>query len=106
MVRPHLRSWSSTCCRSLLRPGRFDVTVNLQAPDKKGRREILNYYLAKIHNKAQIDADRLAELTAGLCGAEIENLINQAALKAVIDSADSMTQKHIEWAQEKIEMGA
>ena len=89
----------------MLRPGRFDVTVNVQVPDKKSREEILKYYLAKINNKSTIDTDRLAELTAGLCGAEIENLVNQAALKAVIDNAKSLTQKHIEWAQEKIEMG-
>ena len=91
--------------RALLRPGRFDVTVSVMLPDKKGRKEILEHYLAKIKRKDVIDTDSLAKRTVGFSGADLENVINQAALKAVIDNAKLMTNKHIEWAKDKIQMG-
>ena len=53
----------------------------------------------------KIDTENLARRTIGFSGAEIENMINQAALKAVIDKAPSVTKDHIEWAKDKVVMG-
>ena len=52
-----------------------------------------------------IDTEVLAKRTIGFSGAEIENMINQAALKAVVDNAPSVTNAHIEWAKDKVVMG-
>ena len=53
----------------------------------------------------KIDTENLARRTIGFSGAEIENMINQAALKAVVDNAPLVTNGHIEWAKDKVVMG-
>ncbi|KAL5287515.1 YME1L1 family protein [Megaselia abdita] len=90
--------------QALLRPGRFDVEVVVSTPDFTGRKEILELYLQKIlHEK--VDIDILAKGTSGFTGADLENMINQAALRAAIDGADKVTMKHIEAARDKVLMG-
>ncbi|XP_063707797.1 ATP-dependent zinc metalloprotease YME1L [Culicoides brevitarsis] len=89
---------------ALLRPGRFDVEVVVPRPDFKGRKEILSLYLAKIKCN-DIDIDQLARGTTGFTGADIENMINQAALRAAIEGAESVVMRHIEFARDKVMMG-
>ncbi|XP_043485680.1 ATP-dependent zinc metalloprotease YME1L [Polistes fuscatus] len=90
--------------KALLRPGRFDVEVNVRIPDYTGRKEILELYLAKIMTR-DIDVDYLARGTTGFTGADIENMVNQAALQAAILNSDYVTMKHLEYARDKVLMG-
>ncbi|XP_053962107.1 ATP-dependent zinc metalloprotease YME1L isoform X1 [Anastrepha ludens] len=90
--------------QALLRPGRFDVEVVVSTPDFTGRKEILTLYLAKILHD-EIDLDMLARGTSGFTGADLENMINQAALRAAIDGAETVTMKHLESARDKVLMG-
>ncbi|XP_075166069.1 ATP-dependent zinc metalloprotease YME1L isoform X2 [Haematobia irritans] len=90
--------------QALLRPGRFDVEVVVNTPDFTGRKEIITLYLAKILHD-EIDLDMLARGTSGFTGADLENMINQAALRAAIDGAETVTMKHLETARDKVLMG-
>lgn len=91
--------------KALLRPGRFDVEVRVYPPDLKGRKDILEHYLSKVKKGADINIDKLARSTTGCTGADLENLVNQAALKAVMDGDVSVTMIHMEFARDKILMG-
>ncbi|XP_060900294.1 ATP-dependent zinc metalloprotease YME1L1-like isoform X1 [Labrus mixtus] len=90
---------------ALIRPGRFDMQVTVPKPDVKGRTEILNWYLKKIKVDPSIEASIIARGTVGFSGADLENLVNQAALKAAVDGKDMVTLKELEFAQDKILMG-
>ncbi|XP_061386522.1 ATP-dependent zinc metalloprotease YME1L isoform X2 [Musca vetustissima] len=90
--------------QALLRPGRFDVEVVVNTPDFTGRKEIITLYLSKILHD-EIDLDMLARGTSGFTGADLENMINQAALRAAIDGAETVTMKHLETARDKVLMG-
>ncbi|KAM9712647.1 ATP-dependent zinc metalloprotease YME1L1-like isoform 2-T2 [Menidia menidia] len=90
---------------ALVRPGRFDMQVTVPRPDVKGRTEILNLYLSKIKMDSAIDAEIIARGTVGFSGAELENLVNQAALKAAVDEKEMVTMKELEFAKDKILMG-
>lgn len=90
--------------QALLRPGRFDVEVVVPTPDFTGRKEILTHYLSKILSK-DINIDQLARGTTGFTGADLENMVNQAALRAAIDGAEVVSMKHLENARDKVLMG-
>ncbi|KAG9276474.1 ATP-dependent zinc metalloprotease YME1L1-like isoform X1 [Astyanax mexicanus] len=90
---------------ALVRPGRFDMQVTVPRPDVKGRTEILNWYLKKIVVDPDVDAEIIARGTVGFSGAELENLVNQAALKAAVDGKETVTMKELEFAKDKILMG-
>uniref|UniRef100_A0A8C5Q1E6 ATP-dependent zinc metalloprotease YME1L1 n=1 Tax=Leptobrachium leishanense TaxID=445787 RepID=A0A8C5Q1E6_9ANUR len=90
---------------ALVRPGRFDMQVTVPRPDVKGRTEILKLYLGKIKHDVSIDAEVIARGTVGFSGADLENLVNQAALKAAIDGKEMVTLKELEFAKDKILMG-
>ncbi|KAL7033786.1 hypothetical protein ACKWTF_007720 [Chironomus riparius] len=90
--------------QALLRPGRFDVEVNVPTPDFTGRKEIITHYLGKILSK-DINVDMLARGTTGFTGADIENMVNQAALKAAIEGAEVVSMRHLENARDKVLMG-
>lgn len=90
---------------ALVRPGRFDMHVTVPRPDVKGRIEILNFYLSKIKVDSAVDAEVIARGTVGFSGAELENLVNQAALKAAVDEKEMVTMKELEFAKDKILMG-
>uniref|UniRef100_A0A672ZAV9 ATP-dependent zinc metalloprotease YME1L1 n=1 Tax=Sphaeramia orbicularis TaxID=375764 RepID=A0A672ZAV9_9TELE len=90
---------------ALVRPGRFDMQVTVPRPDVKGRTEILNWYLSKIKVDTAVDAEIIARGTVGFSGAELENLVNQAALKAAVDGKEMVTMKDLEFAKDKILMG-
>uniref|UniRef100_A0A1A8HVK0 ATP-dependent zinc metalloprotease YME1L1 n=1 Tax=Nothobranchius kuhntae TaxID=321403 RepID=A0A1A8HVK0_NOTKU len=90
---------------ALIRPGRFDMQVTVPKPDVKGRTEILNWYLKKIKVDPAIEANVIARGTVGFSGADLENLVNQAALKAAVDGKDMVSMKELEFAKDKILMG-
>ncbi|CAG0887487.1 unnamed protein product [Cyprideis torosa] len=91
--------------KALTRPGRFDVTVTVPLPDFTGRRDILELYLSRVTKHPEVDMEKLARGTTGFTGADLENVVNQAAVKAAMENADYVTQRHLEWARDKILMG-
>jgi ATP-dependent Zn protease len=66
-----------------VRPGRFDKKIHVPLPDINGREDIFNLYLGKIHKGVDIQAKKLAQMTPGFTGAEIENLVNTAITEAI-----------------------
>ncbi|KAH8086055.1 ATP-dependent peptidase [Aureococcus anophagefferens] len=91
---------------ALLRPGRFDRHVSVPLPDVEGRKQILKLHSGKIPLDADADIDALARGTPGMSGADLSNLVNQAALKAALDGLDAVTTKALDYAKDKILMGA
>ncbi|KAL1237894.1 ATP-dependent zinc metalloprotease YME1L [Trichinella pseudospiralis] len=90
---------------ALLRPGRFDLELHLSLPDVRGRTDIFKLYLSKIKADANVDAELLARGTVGFSGADIENMVNQAALKSASDGQKSVTMEYLEMAKDLILMG-
>ncbi|CAH0761468.1 unnamed protein product [Diatraea saccharalis] len=91
--------------QALLRPGRFDVEVVVPTPDYVGRLEILQLYLGRVASHPGVDVEVLARGTTGFTGADLESMVNQAALKAAIDGAKTVTMKYLEDARDKVLMG-
>lgn len=91
---------------ALLRPGRFDKHVSVPLPDVGGRKEILEMYAKKTKLSKDVDLTVLARGTTGFSGADLYNLMNQAALKASIDGLNHITMSVLEYAKDKILMGA
>ncbi|MBU6140300.1 MAG: ATP-dependent zinc metalloprotease FtsH [Proteobacteria bacterium] len=92
--------------RALLRPGRFDRQVTVPNPDIVGREQILNVHIKKIVAAADIDVKTLARGTPGFAGADLANLVNEAALTAARFSQKMVTMSNFEYAKDKIMMGA
>lgn len=91
--------------RALLRPGRFDRQITVNYPDVKGREEIL-----KVHSRGKplgpdVSLKTIAQSTAGFTGADLENLLNEAALLAARQNLKAITQQNIEEATIKVVMG-
>lgn len=91
--------------QALLRPGRFDMEVNVLPPDAAGREEIFQLYLSKVLADPKLDVKRLGLLSRGMTGADINNIVNQAALRAVLQGRNLVTMDDIEYARDKIIMG-
>jgi ATP-dependent metalloprotease len=91
---------------ALLRPGRFDKHVAVPLPDVGGRKAILEMYAKKTKIAKDVDLSILARGTVGFSGADLYNLMNQAALKASTDGLNSITMSVFEYAKDKIMMGA
>lgn len=66
-----------------VRPGRFDKKIHVPLPDINGRSDIFTYYLNQIKKSDNIEAKKLAQMTPGFSGAEIENLVNTAITEAI-----------------------
>jgi cell division protease FtsH len=90
---------------ALLRPGRFDRIVTVPLPDRESRRSILELNLNNKKVESGIQTGLLAEMTAGFSGAQIKNLINEAALNSARTGSIVISQKNIEDALEKIVVG-
>lgn len=91
--------------KALLRPGRFDRQVTVSLPDIKGREQILNVHMRKIPSDADVKADIIARGTPGFSGADLANLVNEAALFAARRSHRTVTMQDFEDAKDKIYMG-
>jgi cell division protease FtsH len=91
---------------ALLRPGRFDRQVTVGLPDVIGREQILNVHLKKVPTDDSVEIKYIARGTPGFSGADLANLINEAALLAARQDKSSVTMEHLEKAKDKILMGA
>ncbi|MGR9037121.1 MAG: ATP-dependent zinc metalloprotease FtsH [Gammaproteobacteria bacterium] len=92
--------------KALLRPGRFDRQVNVGLPDVKGREQILNVHIKKVPAAADVELKYIARGTPGFSGADLANLINEAALFAARANKQEVTMTDLEKAKDKILMGA
>ncbi|KAL2160166.1 hypothetical protein VTH06DRAFT_1822 [Thermothelomyces fergusii] len=92
--------------KALTRPGRFDRHVTVPLPDVRGRIAILQHHAKKIKMGADVNIAAIAARTSGLSGAELENIVNQAAVHASKEKAKAVMQVHFEWAKDKVIMGA
>ncbi len=91
---------------ALLRPGRFDRQVNVSLPTVKGREAILKVHMQKITMSDDIRADWIARGTPGFSGAELANLVNEAALFTARNGKDKVSMADFEQAKDKILMGS
>ena len=91
---------------ALLRPGRFDRQVVVPLPDLKGREQILGVHMKKVPIADDVNARDIARGTPGFSGADLANLVNEAALFAAREDSPSVIQDHFERAKDKIMMGA
>ena len=94
------------CIRDRLRPGRFDRQVVVDLPDIRGREAILKVHMRKVPLDADVDPLVIARGTPGFSGADLANLINEAALFAARYSDKKIDQSHLDLAKDKIMMGA
>ena len=90
---------------AILRPGRFDRKVVVGRPDVKGRLEILNIHAAKKPLGDDVDLDSLSRTTAGFTGADLENLLNEAAINAAKKKRSFITQEDVQYAFVKVGIG-
>ncbi|ORY28044.1 P-loop containing nucleoside triphosphate hydrolase protein [Naematelia encephala] len=86
---------------ALTRPGRFDRHVNVGLPDVRGRVAILKYHMSNVQYDTDVDPTVIARGTPGMSGADLQNLVNQAAVKASREGSTSVQLKHFEWAKGK-----
>jgi cell division protease FtsH len=91
---------------ALLRPGRFDRRVVVPRPDVKGREGILQVHTRKVPLATDVDVAVLARATPGFAGADLENLVNEAALLAARNNKDKVDMRDFELAKDKVMMGA
>src|SRR6186997_3105453 len=91
---------------ALLRPGRFDRRVVVPRPDVKGREGILQVHTRKVPVASDVDIAVLARATPGFAGADLENLVNEAALLAARNNKDKVDMRDFELAKDKVMMGA
>ncbi|MDR2549752.1 MAG: ATP-dependent zinc metalloprotease FtsH [Desulfobulbus sp.] len=90
---------------ALKRPGRFDRQVNILPPDLKGRRKILEVHSRKVAHHPDIDFGELAKETPGFTGAELANLVNEAALLAARNGREQIVREDFDKARDRILMG-
>jgi cell division protease FtsH len=91
--------------KALLRPGRFDRSVYVNLPDFKGRLAIIKVHAKNVKMADDVDLKEIATRTAGLAGADIANIINEAALFAARKRRTAVTQDDLRYAQEKVIFG-
>lgn len=94
-----------TLDKALLRPGRFDRRIQMELPDIEGRKAILNVHLKKVKHEI-INMDIIARATAGSSGAELANIVNEAALRAIRMGRKSVTTTDLEESVETVLAGA
>ena len=91
--------------KALLRPGRFDRQVMVGLPDIRGREQVLNVHMRKVPTNADVEASVLARGTPGFSGADLANLVNEAALFAARRNKETVDMQDFEDARDKIIMG-
>lgn len=92
--------------KALTRPGRFDRHVTVDIPDVRGRIAILKHHAQKIKAGPDVNLQSIALSTSGLSGAELESIVNQAAIHASKLKSPTVSHKDFEWAKDRIIMGA
>ncbi len=90
---------------ALLRPGRFDRQVVVDAPDVRGREHILRIHARKKPLDVSVDLGVVARRTAGMVGADLENLLNEAALQAAREGRNRITARDVDEARDRVLMG-
>ena len=90
---------------ALLRPGRFDRQIVIHPPDQKGRVEILKVHTRSVPLAGDVDLEQMASSTPGMTGADLANLVNEAALLAARRSQDAVHQRDLTDALEKVQLG-
>ena len=90
---------------ALLRPGRFDRRVPVELPDLKGREDILKVHAKKVRMDKHVDYQKIARMASGASGAELANIVNEAALRAVRDNRHHVTQEDLEESIEVVIAG-
>jgi cell division protease FtsH len=90
---------------ALLRAGRFDRRIIVELPDRAGRAKILQVHMSNVKAGASVDVDDIAARTPGFSGADLANLVNEAALLAAQQSADSVETRHFLQAADRIVTG-
>lgn len=92
--------------KALTRPGRFDRHVNVDLPDVRGRIAILKHHAQKIKIDPEVDLDSIAARCPGQSGAELENMLNVAALRASRMKATFVSKTDLDWAFDRVTMGS
>ena len=90
---------------AIMRPGRFDRRIVVNMPDVKGREDILKVHIKLIPLASDVNLQVLARTTPGFSGADLSNLVNEAALLAARQEQDNVTMKNMESAKDKVLMG-
>jgi cell division protease FtsH len=91
---------------ALLRPGRFDRRIMVPKPDLRGRLAILKVHTRKIPLSSDVDVEIIARGTPGFVGADLENLVNEAALNAARNDRDLVAKDDFEYAKDKVSLGS
>jgi cell division protease FtsH len=92
--------------KALTRPGRFDREIAVNLADVRGREEILGVHAKNLKLEKGLDLSWIARGTAGFSGAELANLMNEAAIAATRDGSEAIGRKHVEYARDRVLMGA
>jgi len=92
--------------RALTRPGRFDREIAVNLPDARGREAVLNVHARRLQLADELDLGWVARGTPGFSGADLANLLNEAAIAATRDNSPAVGRAHIEYARDRILMGA
>lgn len=90
---------------ALLRPGRFDRKITLVLPDIDARKKILDIHMAKVRQDETIDLEKIAKMSIGFSGADLANLVNEAAMHAAREDKASVSQNDLLYARDRIIMG-
>lgn len=90
---------------ALLRPGRFDRKIYFPLPDLRGRMEILKVHLKRVKADQSMDIEKIARSIPGFSGADIENIVNEAAIMAIREKKDKVDEELIMKARDKLIMG-
>ena len=91
---------------ALLRPGRFDRQVPMELPDLKGREDILKVHLRNVVTAEDIDHNLIARMTSGASGAQVANIVNEAAIRTVRDNREKVTTEDLVASIETVIAGA
>jgi cell division protease FtsH len=90
---------------ALMRPGRFDRKITLSLPDVKAREKILNIHIRNVQIDNSIDLEKVAKISIGFSGADLANLVNEAAMHAAREGQRQVTQDDFMYARDRIIMG-
>lgn len=101
---PTATNFPESLDKALIRPGRFDRHVVVPLPDVRGRMQILKHHMRNVGYDKSIDVTLLARGTIGFSGADLQALVNQAAVKASTENAAAVRESHFLWAKERVRL--